>query len=167
VQLQQPGGGATDHGRQPLIGQADLLALVDAAGDRPQRRLDALDRIGQAGIVRAEPGAGGHQHRSGAAVQLLPHRCRRGDQQPLSWLIAAVRASGGTAAGRPRCPDRLHDAVASLGRGGGRAGKDSPGGGFGVDRIRLAALAAGPPVGPVDLHDVDPRSSSNLVRPAP
>jgi hypothetical protein len=70
--------------------------------------------------------------------------------------MAAVRASGGTVAGRPQRPDGLDDAVASLGRGGGRAGQHGAGGGLGVDRIRLAALAAGASVGPVDLHDVDP-----------
>ena len=47
-------------------------------------------------------------------------------------------------------------AVASLGRGGGRAGQHGAGGGLGVDRIRLAALAAGASVRPVDLHDIDP-----------
>jgi hypothetical protein len=46
VQLQQPGRGPADECGQPLISLAELLVeLVDAAGDRPQRRLDALDRI--------------------------------------------------------------------------------------------------------------------------
>ena len=76
--------------------------------------------------------------------------------RPLSWLIAAVRASGRTAARRPQRPDRLDDAVASLGRGGGGAGHHRAGGGLGVDRIRLAPLAPGAPVRPVDLDDVDP-----------
>src|SRR5512133_1130549 len=75
--------------------------------------------------------------------------------RPLSWLMAAVRASGGTAARRPQRPDGLHDAVASLGRCGGHTGQDGAGGGLGVDRVGLAALAAGASVWPVDLHHGD------------
>jgi hypothetical protein len=70
--------------------------------------------------------------------------------------MAAVRASGGTAARRPQRPDGLHDAVASLGRCGGHTGQHRAGGGLSVDRSRLATLSAGAPVRPVDLHDVDP-----------
>jgi hypothetical protein len=69
--------------------------------------------------------------------------------------MAAVRASGGTAARRPQRPDGLHDAVASLGRCGGHTGQDGAGGGLGVDRVGLAALAAGASVWPVDLHHGD------------
>jgi hypothetical protein len=42
--------------------------------------------------------------------------------------------------------------VASLGRRGGRAGQHRAGGGLSVDRVRLAALPAGAPAWPVDLH---------------
>jgi hypothetical protein len=62
--------------------------------------------------------------------------------------MAAVRASGGTARRGPERPDRLQDPVASLGRRGGHPGQDGAGGGLGVDRIGLAALAAGAPVWP-------------------
>jgi hypothetical protein len=64
--------------------------------------------------------------------------------------MAAVRASGGPAPHRPKRTDGLHDAVASLGRRGGRTGQHGPGGGLGVDRVGLAALAADAPVWPVD-----------------
>src|SRR4029453_6018544 len=74
---------------------------------------------------------------------------------PLSWLIAAVRASGGTATRRPERPDRLDDAVASLGWGGGHPSQHRAGGGLGVDRVGPAALVAGAPVWPVDLHHRD------------
>jgi hypothetical protein len=60
------------------------------------------------------------------------------------------------AARRPQRPDRLDDAVASLGRGGRGPGQHRAGGGLGVDRIRLATLPAGAPVRPVDLHDRNP-----------
>jgi hypothetical protein len=73
----------------------------------------------------------------------------------LSWLIAAVRASGGTATRRPERPDRLDDAVASLGWGGGHPSQHRAGGGLGVDRVGPAALVAGAPVWPVDLHHRD------------
>jgi hypothetical protein len=76
--------------------------------------------------------------------------------RPLSWLIAAVRALMAPARAARSARIDSTTAVASLGRGGGRAGQHGPGGGLGVDRIRLAALAAGAPVRPVDLHDVDP-----------
>jgi len=69
--------------------------------------------------------------------------------------MAAVRALMAPLR-RPQRPDGLHDAVASLGRRGGHTGQDGAGGGLGVDRIRLATLAASTPVRPVDLHDVDP-----------
>ena len=71
-------------------------------------------------------------------------------------LVVEVDRPKRPAARRTQRPDGLHDAVASFGRGGGRAGKDSPGGRFAVDRIRLVALAASTPIRPVDLHDVDP-----------
>ena len=69
--------------------------------------------------------------------------------------MAAVRASGGTAPHRPKRADGLHDAVAALGRRGGRTGQHRAGGGLGVDRVGLAALAAGASVWPVDLHHGD------------
>jgi hypothetical protein len=69
--------------------------------------------------------------------------------------MAAVRASGGTAPHRPKRADGLHDAVAALGRCGGRTGQHRAGGGLGVDRVGLAALAAGASVWPVDLHHGD------------
>ncbi len=73
LQLQQPGCGAADQFGQPLVGQADLLVeLVDPASDHAQRRFGGLDRIGQGGLVKAQPGAGGDQRRGGAALQRLP-----------------------------------------------------------------------------------------------
>jgi hypothetical protein len=126
------------------------------ASDDAQRRLGGIDWIGQGGLLGAQPGAGGGQRRGGAALQRLPQRCRRGDQQAFELVDRCGSGLDGTIAGRPERPDRLDDAVASLGRGGGHPGQHGAGGGLGVDRIRLAALAAGAPVRPVDLHDVDP-----------
>jgi hypothetical protein len=127
--------------RQATTRSAALVALTGSA------------RAVSSGRNRAQAAAN-------AAVE-RPSSASRSDagavtSRPLSWLIAAVRASGGTVAGRPERPDGLDDAVASLGRGGGHPGQHGAGGGFGVDRIRLAALAAGASVRPVDLHDVDP-----------
>ena len=45
----------------------------------------------------------------------------------------------------------FHDPVASLGDRGRHPGQHGPGGRLGVDRVRLAPLAAGPTVGSVDL----------------
>jgi hypothetical protein len=125
------------------------------ASDDAQRRLGGIDWIGQGGLLGAQPGAGGGQRRGGAALQRLPQRCRRGDQQAFELVDRCGSGLDGTIAGRPERPDRLEDAVASLGRGGGHPGQHGAGGGLGVDRIRLAALAAGAPVRPVDLHDDD------------
>jgi len=80
VQLQQPGGGPADQLGEALVGEAELLVeLVDAAGDRPKRRLDALDRIGQGGLVRSQPSAGDDQRGHRQLVQVLPQRGRGGD----------------------------------------------------------------------------------------
>ena len=52
VQLQQPGCGTADQLGEPLVGQADLLVeLLHALGDRAQRRLEAVDRLGKGGLV--------------------------------------------------------------------------------------------------------------------
>jgi hypothetical protein len=149
VQLQQPGCGPADQLGEALVGQADLLVeLVDAAGDHTQRRLDGLDRIGQGGLVRAQPSASGDH----AATESWSRSSRSGvgavTSSPLSWLIAAGPGLDGTATYRPKRPDGLHDAVASLGRRGGRTGQHGAGGGLGVDQIRLATLAAGASVRP-------------------
>ena len=49
-----------------------LVQQLDALGDHHQRGLGPVDRIGQGGLVGAQPGAGGDQRRGGAAVQRLP-----------------------------------------------------------------------------------------------
>jgi hypothetical protein len=93
-----------------LIGHTDLLVeLVDAASDDAQRRLGGIDPVGQGGLL----GRNRAQAAANAAVE-RPSSASRSDagavtSRPLSWLIAAVRASGGTAARRPERPDRLDD----------------------------------------------------------
>jgi hypothetical protein len=91
LQLQQPGRGPSDQSGQPLVGHADLLIeLTDAAGDHPQGRLDGLHRIGQGGLLRAQPNAGA----TNAAVASWSRSSRSGlgavTSSPLSWLMAAV-----------------------------------------------------------------------------
>jgi hypothetical protein len=156
VPLQQPGCGPADQLGEALVGEADLLVeLVAAAGDRTQRRL-----AGCTGSARA---ASSGRNRTQVATNAATERWSRSSRSragaltssPWRWLMAAVRASGGTAPHRPKRPDGLHDAVAALGRRGGRTGHHRAGGGLGVDRIRRAALAAGAPVWPVDLHHGD------------
>jgi hypothetical protein len=86
-QLQEPGRGPTDQGGQLLVRQRDLgLQQLDALGDHHQGGLAPLDRIGQGGLVRTQPGTGADQRRSGAATQRLPQAGRCGDQQPLELV---------------------------------------------------------------------------------
>jgi hypothetical protein len=61
----RPGCGPADQLGEALVGEADLLVeLVDAAGDRTQRRRAGMDRIGQGRLVRAQPSASGNQRGS-------------------------------------------------------------------------------------------------------
>jgi hypothetical protein len=152
-QLQQPGSGPTDEDGQPLVGQGDLLVQqLDALGDHHQRGLGPLDWVGQRGLVRAQPGAGDDQRRGGAAVQRFSQAGRSGDQQRLELVDGRGAGLDRATAGGAQRPDRLHDPVASLGDRGRGPGQHGPGGRLGVDRVRLAPLAAGPTVGSVDLH---------------
>jgi hypothetical protein len=57
----------------------------------------------------------------------------------------------GAAAGHPQHPDHLDLTLTGLGRGGGYPGQGRPGGGLGVDRIRLAMSPPQAAVGPIDL----------------
>ena len=52
MQLEQARCGTANQRGQPMVGQADLLVeLLDALGDRAQRRLEAVDRVGKGGLV--------------------------------------------------------------------------------------------------------------------
>jgi hypothetical protein len=61
----------------------------------------------------------------------------------------------GATAGHPQHSDHLDLALAGLGGGGSHPSQSRPGGGLGVDRIRLALAASGAAVGPVDLHHLE------------
>jgi hypothetical protein len=151
-QLQEPESGPTDQGGQPLVGQFELgLEQLDAAGDRLQRRLAGVGWVGQTSLVGSEPGAGGDRRRRGEVVERLADRGRRGDQQCLELVDGRGPGLAGALAGGAQHPDRLDDPVAPLGRRSRRASQHGPGGGLGVDRVRLAPLPAGPPVRPVNL----------------
>jgi hypothetical protein len=86
-----------------------------------------------------------------------------------SWLAELVGGLGagldGAGAGHAQHPDRLHDAAAGLGGGGGLAGQHRAGGGLGVGGVGLVTAAAALAVGPVNLDHLDAGAGQELGQP--
>jgi hypothetical protein len=114
-----------------------------------------VDRIGQDSLIRAQPGTGRNQRGHRQLVQVFAERAGGGHQQPFE--LVDRRGPGLIAPLRTARMPRIASTMPSrrLSRGGGHPGQGPRGGGRSVDRVGLAALPAGGPVWPVDLHDVD------------
>ena len=150
--LEEPGSGPTDEGGQPLVSQLELgLEQLNAVGDWLQRCLAGVGWVGQESLVGSEPGAGGDQHRHREVLERLADRGWCGNQERLELVNRRGPSFAGAPAGGAQHANRLDDPIASLGGRGRRSRQHGPGGRLGVDRVRLAMLPAGAPVGPVDL----------------
>jgi hypothetical protein len=88
-----------------------------------------------------------------AVPQLLAQLDRGGDQQRLDRVDGLGASPDRGRSGDPQRADHLHLPGSGLGGHGGLAGLHRAGGRLGVGRVGLAAVAAGGPVGPVDLQD--------------
>jgi hypothetical protein len=72
----------------------------------------------------------------------------------------------GAAARHPQDPEHLDLALAGLGRGGGHSGQGRPGGGLGIDRVRLAVSPPQAGVRPVDLDSLQPVGAHEPGQPS-
>jgi hypothetical protein len=102
--------------------------------------------------VGSKPGAGRHLPGGRPPVQRLADGGRGGDDHGLELVDRRRARLDRTSPCTAQHADRLHDPVAPFGQRGRGAGQHRSGGGLGVDRVALAALAAGLAVGAVGLQ---------------